>query len=226
MTPRWPRVAALLLALGAAVLEPAPAGAWTELLEMNVVPEQSGWSPVFDGSAGSMSVVKGGILTLTSKSYREYRAPGSWLDTVDPAAGYVIEFRMRILIDIQCVEGDEIGVWYHDQTNVTVLSIGAGRIGVRYPTNLYASVDAKAWRTYTIVVQGSHHRVFVDGVLTLDYLHPGTGAGAKALLFGDLGPCGYTQSEWDYVAYDTAPRLVSTAPTTWGRLKALYRSER
>jgi hypothetical protein len=41
-------------------------------------------------------------------------------------------------------------------------------------------------------------------------------------MFGDRGGCGYSQSQWDYVAYDTHA-VVPVAQTTWGRLKRLYR---
>ena len=44
-------------------------------------------------------------------------------------------------------------------------------------------------------------------------------------MFGDMGSCGYSQSEWDYVAYESAP-VVAVAPTTWGKLKTLYRAQR
>ena len=65
----------------------------------------------------------------------------------------------------------------------------------------------------------------VDGALTLDYPHPGTGEASQVLMFSDMGSCGYSQSEWDYVAYETAP-VVAVAPTTWGKLKTLYRAQR
>jgi hypothetical protein len=75
---------ALLLALGVAMLCPAPARAWTEFLSMDALPENSGWTPIF--YAGSSVVVNGGILTLTASSFREYTAPpnpSSHADEVD-----------------------------------------------------------------------------------------------------------------------------------------------
>ena len=77
---------------------------------MDALPEQTGWRLIPDGYAGSSSVVSGGILTLTAERFREYVAPASWLNTVDAAAGYVIEFRMRILASTGCYPGREIGV--------------------------------------------------------------------------------------------------------------------
>ena len=215
----------LLLALGVAMSCPAPARAWTEFLSMDVLPENAGWTPVFD--AGSSVVVNGGILTLTASSFREYAAPASWLATVDASVGYMIEFRMRILAGGNCYAGRQIGIWYHDNTNVTILGIDADRIYVHYPTHgqPFAMMDATLWHTYRIVVQGAHHQVFVDGALVLDYPHPGTGMASRVLMFGDFGECGYSQTEWDYVAYDTQA-VVPVAQTTWGRLKTLYRGER
>lgn len=224
---KWSQVVALVLASGTALLEPVPASAWTEYLSMDALPEASGWSTTFDGSPGSSSVVNGGILTLTAASYREYLAPPSWVSTVQAAVGYKIEFRMRVLTRrAGCTGNPGIGVWYADNTNITIISIDPEGIYVHYPHGPNAGLGATQWHTYTILVLDSHHQIYVDGTLTLDYQHPATGDASHILMFGDLGGCGYSQSEWDYVAYDTAPGPVSAAPTTWGKLKALYRGAR
>ncbi|HKQ57456.1 MAG TPA: hypothetical protein VJY35_06280 [Candidatus Eisenbacteria bacterium] len=224
---RTPPVIALLLALGAATFEPPPAAAWTEFLSMDVLPENSGWIPIFDG--GGSSVVSGGILTLAASSYREYRAPASWINTVSIATGYTIEFRMRLVTSHPDCQG--IGVWFFDNTWLTTLYVNPDHIWISYPffggNPPRAPVNGYDWHTYTIMVQGTHHRVFIDGAPALDYVHPGEGSGTRVLNFGDMaGSCTSSQSDWDYFAYDTAPQPVAAAPTTWGRLKTLYRAER
>ena len=117
---KWPSAVALVLALGPGVLAPMPARAWTEYLAMDALPEDSGWTPIVDDYPVSSSTVSDGILTLACHQFREYKAPASWLGTVDAAAGYRIEFRMRILISDRCYAQREIGVWYHDRTIGTI----------------------------------------------------------------------------------------------------------
>lgn len=218
-------LSALLLALASLAIAAAPAHAWTELLTMDVPPENVGWWPLVDG--GGTSVLNGGILTLTATSYREYWAPGSWISTVNIATGYTIEFRMRIVSESQCYPDREVGLWYYDNTYLTIVSIDPDRIYVHYPTSGQpsAALDATLWHTYRIVVLGTHHLIYVDGALAIDFQHPGTGDGSHIFSFGDLGACGYSQSQWDYVGYDT-DAVVPAARTTWGRLKTLYRGER
>ncbi len=217
----------LLLSVGVCASLPRSARAWTELLSMDVLPEQAGWTLIDDGNPFSSSVVSGGILALNALQYREYRAPASWLATANAAAGYVIEFRMRIDTGSSCWPDREIGIWYYDNTNITILGIDPDRIYVHYPTDgqPWAALNARVWHTYRIVVLGSSHRVFVDGALLLDYNHPGTGDGSHVLQFGDLGgSCGYSLTEWDYFAYNT-DMVVATEPVSWGRIKTLYRGE-
>lgn len=217
----------LLLALGVAMSCPTQARAWTEFLSMDVLPENAGWMAIFDGSPGSSPSVSGGVPNLAAEFYREYQAPANWLSTVNAATGYTIEFRLRVLTAGTRYPFYEIGVWYHDHANLTILAIDPGRIYISVPGNGQpsATLDATAWRTYRIVVMGNHHQIFVDGVLTIDYQHPGIAEGTEALVFGDLGYPPLSQSEWDYFAYETGA-VVPVVPTTWGRLKTLYRSAR
>lgn len=218
-----------LISISLLAIMPVPARAWTEFLSMDVVPESAGWTLFADDQPGSSSVVNGGILTLTTPWYREYRAPASWLNTVSNVTGYTIEFRMRIVSAGHCYYDDNIGVWYYDNSNITVVCFDPDLIYVHYPTpgQPSAPLDVTQWHTYRIVVVGTRHQIFVDDNLTLDYQHPGTGLGTPGLYFGDLGVtrCGPTQTEWDYLAYDTHA-VVPVATTSWGKIKALYRNGR
>jgi hypothetical protein len=184
---------------------------------MDVLPETVGWRLIEPGSG--TATLNNGILRLSTPGYMEYSKPGFY------SPSYTIEFRMRILSMSDCCLRN-IGVWYHDLNNCTILAIHPARISVSYPTDvqLYATIDATLWHTYRIEVLGSHHQVFVDGVLTLDFLHSGTGACDDLVMWGDLGG-GATQSEWDYFAYDVNSP-VPVGQTSWGKIKTLYRGGR
>lgn len=210
----------LLLALGVAISCPAPARAWTEFLSMDVLPEDMGWT-INSASEGS-STLFGGVLTINSPSYRDYVAPADWANTVDTAMGYTIEFRMHVGLTTPCF-GQNVGVGYGDKINSTILAIDPDRIWV-YGLGVQAPLDATQWHAYRIVVLGSHHRLYVDGQLTLDFTYSGDGSTGAWLEWGDIG-CGWSSSQWDYVAYETQA-VVPVAQTTWGRLKTLYRGER
>lgn len=58
----------LLLSVGVCASLPRSARAWTELLSMDVLPEQAGWTLIDDGNPFSSSVVSGGILALNASS--------------------------------------------------------------------------------------------------------------------------------------------------------------
>jgi len=212
--------AVLLLTLGAAIFGSGTAQAVNVYLSMDVLPETVGWVLIDPGSG--TATLNNGILTLTTPGYMEYRKPGIY------APAYTIEFRMRILSVSQCCDRN-IGVWYHGLTNCTQISINPARISVIYPYDLqvYATIDAMQWHTYRIEVLDSHHQVFVDGVLTLDFQHTGTGACDNFIMWGDLGGGGASQSEWDYFSYQfNDPYPVPVAQTSWGKIKALYRDSR
>ena len=214
-----------LLAFGLVLSCSDPAQAWTEFLSMDVLPESVGWTLIcpdqtFQPGPGS-SALSGGLLTLTSTWFREYRAPASWINTVNAAAGYTIEFRMRIVSGPSRYPDWRVGVWYEDRAAQTVISIDSSRVYAASPPGPYASLDGTAWHTYRIVVLGNWHRVYVDESLAIEFQHPGASSGAY-LQFGDLGGPGTTISEWDYFAYETQSP-VPVAATSWGRIKSLYR---
>lgn len=100
-------------------------------------------------------MVSGGVLTLTAEGYREYEAPASWINTVNAATGYTIEFRLRIAPESD--RPSELGIWYNDNTYLTVINIDHDHIYMRYPINgaFPAGLDATLWHTYRIVVMGS-----------------------------------------------------------------------
>lgn len=213
----------LLLVFGVAMTCPAPARAWTEFLSMDVLPDSAGWATISDGGS---SVVNGGILTITSPSFREYYAPATWINTVSIVTGYTIEFRMRIVSAGHCYPYMNVGVVYHDNSYLSMVGCDPDRVYMAYPDypQTFAALDVTQWHTYRIVVLGTHHQVFVDGDLTIDFQHPGTGGGARILTFGDVNvnPNCPSVTEWDYFAYET-DAVVPVAQTTWGRLKRLYR---
>jgi hypothetical protein len=224
---RWPQILLPAL-LMVSVLAASPANAWTEFLAMDGNPELYGWRLVGDGGVTSSTTTLNGIMTLNAERYREFWAPPTWITTVNLASGYIIEFRMRILQMTPCYPHAEVGFWYHDRTHLTKISVDPDRVYIAYPT-VYGpeyALDARAWHTYTIVVYGTHHRLYVDGSLAIDYDHPPWGDGTEIFSFGDLGgDCPSSRTEWDYVAYDTAP-VVPTVSGTWGKLKTLYRGVR
>lgn len=220
---KWSHAALLPVVIALLSSAFVPAHAWTEFLSMDVLPQNVGWTLFSDGGS---SVLNGGIMAISTPGYREYRAPASWINTVSTTTGYTIEFRMRIVTQSHH-PGQNVGLWYHDNTYLTVISFDLDAIYVSYPTTdaISAGLDATLWHTYRIVVLGPHHQIYVDGALTLDFQHPGTGDGSNVFDFGDLGGASSSHSQWDYIAYDTQA-VVPVAPTTWGRLKTLYRGER
>ena len=214
----------LLLALGVAISCPAPARAWAEFLSMDVLPQYVGWTLAND--IAYPPVVNGGVLTLSAGGFCYYMAPASWINTVNAATGYTIEFRMRAIMQSYRPGIFNEGIWYHDNTNLTMLSLDSDSIYISYPyIGPVAHLDATLWHTYRIVVLGSHHQIYVDDVLTLDFVHSGVGGGSMILGFGDFSTNSSSLAEWDYVAYETQA-VVPVAQTTWGRLKTLYRGER
>jgi len=216
---RW-----LLIAVGLSCMWPAPARAWIEFLSMDVLPQNVGWTLAMD--VAYPPVVNGGILTLSAGGFCFYMAPASWINTVNAATGYTIEFRMRVIMQSYRPGQFNEGIWYHDNTNLTMLALDSDSIYISYPPGgAVAHLDATQWHTYRIVVLGSHHQIYVDDVLTIDFGHSGVGGGSMIFGFGDFSSNSASLAEWDYVAYETQA-VVPVAQTSWGHLKTLYRAER
>lgn len=212
----------LLLLSAFSMAASTPASAWTELLTMDAHPRNSGWT----GGAGS---VNGGILHLIANDFTYFGAPDSWTSMVSPATGFRVEFCMRIVNAPNCYPLTDVGVRIHDNVHLTIITINKNRLYIsnpQYSAPYDVSLDATQFHVYTIEGIGTSRRVFVDGELVLDYDHGNNAIGAPGFGFGDLGShanCGASETEWDYVAYDVAP-VVPVAPTTWGKLKTLYRA--
>jgi hypothetical protein len=83
-------------------------------------------------------------------------------------------------------------LWIHDNTYLTNIGIDVDRIYISFPYSdnaQYYSLDATVFHTYTIVGEGQHRRLSVDGVLVLDYEQPlGVGEGTKGLPSVIWGP--------------------------------------
>ena len=79
---------------------------------------------------------------------------------------------MRIVSKVDCHPYADVGLRYATPQNDAYFSIDSNRIYAEDGTNdghPYADLDGTVWHTYRIVVLGSHHQIYVDDVLTLDF---------------------------------------------------------
>lgn len=224
-----PRAYPLIAGLAALVVATS-ALAWTGELTMDALPESEGWT-LYDEGTGS-STVDGGILNLRCDYFRFYRAPVAlWDETVRNATGWTIEFRMRIIDKGSCYYLADVGLWIQDDVRLRIVSIDPDRFYVAYPrTGIdppYVPLDATQWHDYRLVSLGDMMWVFIDGVLELTFQDPEVGVGSDGLYFGDLGSdifagCEYSNTEWDYVRFETAVPVASRS-SSWGQIRSLFR---
>lgn len=208
------------LVLAPLALFPAHSLADSQFLSMDSLPSEEGWWEAADG--GGSSSVSGGFLTIDSPSYREWNAPSRWIDTVDNAIGWEIEFRVRLTAS---VPGGALTIWIHDREHLLELCLERDQVYICYPTiETYPMDTGDAQHTYRIVGQGTHADIFIDGALVFPYDFTTPTGGTEALIFGDMAGGYMTLSEWDYFSWSTDGLPVPANGATWGRIRALFRS--
>jgi hypothetical protein len=200
----------LLIAFGIGI---STAGASVTLLSMNTDPIASGWTVQQGNPSGSHSVA-GGLLTINSPSFYEMVAPeAAWFASVDNAAGWVVETRMRYLSG-----GNPVNVvlWVHDRTFLTQLEIRADSLVLFRGTNQgFMSVPigpTDTFRTYRIEAQGPEIDVFVDDQQVIDFTRTAASNGTQTFFFGDGYFSHASVTQWDYMRIQTGiPEPVATS---------------
>lgn len=159
--------------------------------------------------SGASTTFEDGVATIGGSSYEEWmqrtdKNQSLWWETIDPARGFRIETRMRVL-QADC---GGVGLWIHDGARMFKVHMCDGQVGIGYPFRDYVAVDTSRFRTYTIEGRSDWIRIAVDGEVVLERQGSETitGSGTHALTFGNLGAAGVGQ--WDWLSYDTRPELV------------------
>jgi hypothetical protein len=175
-------------------------------LEMDQDPVYAGCT-VFPGSTpGSHSVDAGGLLTMNSPSYYEFRLPDNVMNLISNSVGWSIDARFKF----SQTSGPDMTFWVWDRTELNVINFGHTQIRVYggpighdlvFPFNIDTN-----FHTYRIEAIGESVRVLVDGQVAVNTVHPLPGDGTHAINFGDGYESFSTTSVWDYY------RLNSTIP--------------
>ncbi len=190
--------AALLLAAT------ANAGIFDYTLDMSTDPVAEGW--ILQASGGAHAVA-GGVLTIDSPMFRQFRAPDAlWNDQVDNAQGWMVESRLRVTTAGES-PNSRVQLWLHDNLNFNRLEIFQDRVTLQagFLTDTYLMDTVTAFHTYQVVAQGNNSTLFVDGVerISIDWV---TAAGGTfAMNFGDGHGSFASTSEWDYVTLRHLP---------------------
>ncbi len=141
----------------------------------------------------------------------EHAAGSRWWREVDAGRGWAVEARLRVLRSGQC---PSVGFWIHDRTHLVKVGIDSTRAGFTYPVSRMREIGpTAAWRTYRVEGRGGWVRLRVDGAVVAELREPelGGGGGSQTLMFGDLGGCDGSISDWQYFTYDTRPDLECTS---------------
>ncbi|MCC6873917.1 MAG: hypothetical protein IT378_06345 [Sandaracinaceae bacterium] len=172
----------------------------------------AGFSAV-DGREGTFG---GGALTLDATGYIEWsmqrdRATYSpWWNKVDPELGWAVEVRLRVLDPRDQCPIPSVGLWIHDGRRLLKIAIGNDRVGFSYPVPRMVPIASTSdVHTYRVEARGDWARLRVDGQIVIELEGPEveSGGGSQVLMFGDLGGCRGSITEWHELVYDTAPVL-------------------
>ena len=154
-----------------------------------------------------------GVLTTSGTSYEEWmqredRGPSDWWRTIDNERGWAVETRLRVLrTSATC---SSLGFWIHDGARLVRVFVRDGSVGVEH-ANEWVPLDTRAWHDYRIEGRIDWIRLIVDGQTVFEErserMNSGPWGGTKTLMFGDMGGCQGSDAEWDWFAYDTAPRV-------------------
>lgn len=161
-----------------------------------------------------------GIMRLRSTGYSEWDSQTTghlrWLTAAAGATGWWFEFRMQLSSISGCptfpppeqsLSGGP-GIWINDTRTLVKLQIVDGLAGISYPDITGVALDTSAYHVYRIGNLGARHvQVVIDGRVVVDQpVVKITGNGRVASLdFGDLGGCDASDTNWDYLSYDTVP---------------------
>jgi hypothetical protein len=214
-----PRVLAppFALVLGSCLLSSAPSGAQTVRYDFDSNADllRDGFAANADSGTPEFA---SGIMRLRSTGYSEWdsQATGSlrWLRAAPAVSGWWFEFRMQVSSISGCpmfpppeqsLSGGP-GIWVNDSKNLVKLQVVDGLAGISYPEIAGVTLDTTAYHVYRIANLGARHiQVVIDGKPVVDLpVVKLTGNGAVAdLNFGDLGGCHASDTNWDYLSYDT-----------------------
>ncbi|MCD4843833.1 MAG: hypothetical protein K8R25_05020 [Methanosarcinales archaeon] len=176
---------------------------WTEVLDMDVLPDIVGWEKYTSGGSASVS---GGILTIDTignDAYLQFdqRNPGSdWFDNVDNSKGWVVEARLQV--DDMTEDDAYLVIWTHDRTWLTQLRIYKDYISWYPGHTLYYMDTTDTYHIYRIEGKGNSYKVYVNGNLAIDGVVT-SGGGTFTISFGDGHGGTQTKSYWDYFRYST-----------------------
>lgn len=219
------RLASIAVALAAGH---QPAMAVTETLTMDALPEEAGWQLISSG--GTTAAVADGLLTVeVPGGFREWRSPDSWHDNVNNAAGWEVEFRMKIISSGSAYPQVNVGIRVDDLVHLTFLSIDEDLVflegGGWHILGEFPMDTTDDFHTYRMTGRGDAIEVFVDGALVLGVTNPyGHGEPTGTIQFGDqnaslLSP---SVSVWDWLSYVTLGPVPVEA-TSWASVKNSYR---
>jgi len=146
--------------------------------------------------------------------YAHGNAGDIWVDSADPATGYTIETRLKV------IDSGSVGqvIAFNDGVKKQLFYVNANQAGFRYGGQQTVNMNTTdTFHTYRLVVQGTSVDLYVDENLSLTDTLVATGL--NRLRFGDNSTSTDTGGEvyWDYIRYTTQG---ANAPLGSGQAKA------
>jgi len=168
----------------------------------------------FSHYQGGTTTFGGGAMTVETEGFEEWAFGGAlwnrWRSRVERSRGWAVEARVRVNHAGRGGCDGSVGVWIHDGSRIVKLALGAESVGLSYPVgDMLPATTTDGFHVYRVEAKDDWIRVRQDGRELLFVRGPQvlTGGGSDTLMFGDLGGCGHSSADWDWIAYDTSPQL-------------------
>lgn len=153
-------------------------------------------------------------MTIETEGFEEWAFAGAlwnrWRLHVERSRGWAVEVRVRVRRAGRAGCDGSVGIWIHDGSRIVKLALGAESVGLSYPVGeMRPVITTDGFHVYRVEAKDDWVRVRQDGRELLFLRGPQmlTGGGSDTLMFGDLGDCGHSSADWDWIAFDTSPQL-------------------